>query len=251
MNYKEQLESTQWKNKRNAILERDQYRCQECYNKSLIERSRISFHGAGTAQNKVVYIVFDIETGRSYRCKTGYGNAFISELLKISEHYSLLSLTTGDDVFCRLIATVVLPVRLSYPKDITDETALRVEKQKTQELYLKSLTPKELKEIRWIDTKSLHIHHRYYQVGKLAWEYPDLALTTLCWECHEKLHAETEIDVLTEQGEIIGHRKVCVRCHGAGWFPEYNHVKEGVCFRCNGRRFEDSSYQHFYQVVSS
>jgi len=36
------------------------------------------------------------------------------------------------------------------------------------------------------DTKStLAVHHRYYIGGKEPWEYPDEALVTLCWDCHE------------------------------------------------------------------
>jgi len=33
MSYKEQLETSEWKEKRNAILQRDKYHCQHC-NKS-------------------------------------------------------------------------------------------------------------------------------------------------------------------------------------------------------------------------
>jgi 5-methylcytosine-specific restriction endonuclease McrA len=36
--------------------------------------------------------------------------------------------------------------------------------------------------------KGLQVHHRYYDEGKMAWEYPDLALITLCKKCHEAEH---------------------------------------------------------------
>jgi hypothetical protein len=36
------------------------------------------------------------------------------------------------------------------------------------------------------ELSTLHIHHEYYSPGKLPWEYPDEALTTLCDLCHEK-----------------------------------------------------------------
>lgn len=34
----------------------------------------------------------------------------------------------------------------------------------------------------------LNVHHKEYKSGKLAWEYPDEVLVTLCRECHENEH---------------------------------------------------------------
>lgn len=36
--------------------------------------------------------------------------------------------------------------------------------------------------------KNLQVHHRYYDDGKMAWEYPMRALITLCKTCHEREH---------------------------------------------------------------
>lgn len=33
-------------------------------------------------------------------------------------------------------------------------------------------------------TRTLHVHHRYYITGREPWEYPDVALETLCTDCH-------------------------------------------------------------------
>lgn len=35
-------------------------------------------------------------------------------------------------------------------------------------------------------TRTLHVHHRYYVSGRMAWEYPEVTYVTLCHECHEK-----------------------------------------------------------------
>ncbi len=35
------------------------------------------------------------------------------------------------------------------------------------------------------DSKTLHVHHRFYDRGKEPWESPDHALVTLCEDCHE------------------------------------------------------------------
>jgi len=39
-------------------------------------------------------------------------------------------------------------------------------------------------------TESLQVHHLYYRKTKLAWEYPNKALATLCKDCHEDEHID-------------------------------------------------------------
>lgn len=34
-------------------------------------------------------------------------------------------------------------------------------------------------------TKTLHVHHCYYERGRKPWDYPSSGLLTLCYECHE------------------------------------------------------------------
>ncbi len=36
--------------------------------------------------------------------------------------------------------------------------------------------------------KKLNVHHTYYVKDRLAWEYPNHALITLCLNCHELAH---------------------------------------------------------------
>lgn len=56
---------------------------------------------------------------------------------------------------------------------------------------------------------TLHVHHKYYRWGAEPWEYPELALVTLCEACHmyeterESERKETErrmIEVCRERG---------------------------------------------------
>jgi hypothetical protein len=51
-------------------------------------------------------------------------------------------------------------------------------------------------------TKTLHVHHRYYISGRLPWEYPDFALVVLCAECHEERGTVQRDE---ESGEIMFH----------------------------------------------
>jgi hypothetical protein len=36
----------------------------------------------------------------------------------------------------------------------------------------------------FLGTKTLHVHHKYYDHGKEPWDYPDKVLVTLCEDCH-------------------------------------------------------------------
>ena len=42
----------------------------------------------------------------------------------------------------------------------------------------------------------LNVHHKNYQSGKLAWEYPSEELITLCKDCHEKEHNIIPIPII-------------------------------------------------------
>lgn len=39
-----------------------------------------------------------------------------------------------------------------------------------------------------LSDNNLHIHHKAYVNGRLAWEYPMDLLITLCGNCHAKFH---------------------------------------------------------------
>lgn len=85
----------------------------------------------------------------------------------------------------------------------------------------------------------LHVHHKYYVMGLLPWEYGDDALITMCDKCHWQEHQENKI--LIYQSEPDGLREtavqLCTKCWGAGFLPEYRHVQGGICFKCMGHRY--------------
>lgn len=84
----------------------------------------------------------------------------------------------------------------------------------------------------------LEVHHRFYVHNHYPWDYPDTALQTLCNWCHQLVHQQTVVPYYSEEGQALGY-KPCTRCNGAGSFLEYTHVQSGVCFRCNGARYEE------------
>ncbi len=87
---------------------------------------------------------------------------------------------------------------------------------------------------------SLHVHHKYYVLSKLPWEYQDDALITLCNWCHWKEHHNNAIPVFkNEYDKQKIHYTPCERCSGAGFFPQFKHVQDGICFNCGGERFNE------------
>lgn len=87
----------------------------------------------------------------------------------------------------------------------------------------------------------LHVHHQYYIVNNLPWDYPDESLITFCNWCHSEFHKNNEVPIyLQKNNELIEMNYTpCHRCYGAGILPEYKHVMNGICFRCNGRKYEE------------
>ena len=90
----------------------------------------------------------------------------------------------------------------------------------------------------------LHVHHKYYVIGNKPWEYPNDCLITLCSDCHEKLHHDGIVEIPVYAIDSNG-RKIkmeytpCNRCNGLGYIKEYLYYKGGICFRCNGVKYEE------------
>ncbi len=83
-----------------------------------------------------------------------------------------------------------------------------------------------------------HVHHKFYVLNKLPWEYPDEALTTFCNWCHWDFHEKNIVPVYESfNSEKNLNYHPCPRCNGAGWLPEYSHVEHGVCFQCRGVKY--------------
>jgi len=87
---------------------------------------------------------------------------------------------------------------------------------------------------------SLHVHHKFYILDRQPWEYLDDDLITFCNWCHWKFHEANVVPVFrTGRDKMQVNMTPCSRCNGAGWFPEYEYVQNGICFKCKGARFEE------------
>jgi 5-methylcytosine-specific restriction endonuclease McrA len=86
---------------------------------------------------------------------------------------------------------------------------------------------------------SLHVHHNYYIKNTLAWQYLDTALTTLCHICHKKFHEENDVYVYMNQLQAQNKEKgevveLCYKCDGSGYLPEFHYKDNGICYACGG-----------------
>lgn len=90
----------------------------------------------------------------------------------------------------------------------------------------------------------LNVHHKVYYYDPilrskfLPWDYDNSDLVTLCSECHTNLHKKQTIDVINMETGTRIPLIPCFRCSGVGYLYHYNHVENGICFRCGGMRFE-------------
>ncbi|WP_034261028.1 hypothetical protein [Altibacter lentus] len=80
----------------------------------------------------------------------------------------------------------------------------------------------------------LEVHHKYYILNNFPWEYDDIALITVCRECHQEIHDNHKIPVWNQDMLNIIEFGSCNRCDGKGYLKEYKHVENGRCFKCSG-----------------
>lgn len=88
-------------------------------------------------------------------------------------------------------------------------------------------------------SEKLHVHHKWYIKDEFPWEIENDGLVALCHYCHKDVHKKEEIPVYGKNSDgtlyhTINYNIYCTRCSGAGWFPQYKHVEDGICFKCRG-----------------
>ena len=240
--YYELLQNKEWKLKREEILIRDNNKCDICSNKTLINNFRISYCAYGTlSSGRLIILVYDKQSKSLNRCNTDLNQEQFKSIIDQYGENSIICLSHGEGVFCHNVGIIITNNFLSYPgiENRTRENIKKfgIEQQIIQEQYLKNLPVEQFKELRWINTRHLHIHHKYYSLNKSPWEYPNDAFQTLCWQCHEELHKNSLIPVFNSNLELVGNYETCSKCYGAGYLPHFSHVQSGVCFQCNGKRY--------------
>jgi hypothetical protein len=227
MTYRELLLRPEWKSKRLTILRRDKLCCRHCSNNTILPNLQIS-QGlliSGPNAESLCYLLFVQSKMQNpiinrTKCfikkeKTFWEDSYVKKNILIYHE-------NEDD-------TIIKPIAA---RQILE-----------QEIHYSDGTPVVLNpmiianDAKWIFNGTLHVHHEYYKIGLMPWEYEDEALITLCWSCHENLHNNKKVPVFDIDGNEISSYTPCNRCNGAGEFPEYIHVYDGICFECDGAKY--------------
>ena len=75
------------------------------------------------------------------------------------------------------------------------------------------------------ESKTLHVHHLYYEKDKEIWDYPDRCLITLCEDCHDKEHSsDKKVNFLMEEMKKAGHTNLEIMA------LVVNALKNKLCF---------------------
>jgi len=131
-------------------------------------------------------------------------------------------------------------LRLNYP-DGQPPYAQLLETVEWSELRLRILEKYGCRCNGCGDNFVIQVHHLYYVMRKLPWDYPDEALVPLCIKCHSELHGAVYEEV---NGELIERPNLrrCPKCSGTGYLPRFDYFENGKCFKCNGSGFVDIRY---------
>lgn len=247
MDYQTQLSSINWKMKRLEILTRDKHRCQNCLNKNVVMGSVVGYFSRFPLNSKTVVSIRSFDDKRTFA--RGRISKEVLELLKSDCILYIKRNRTRREVFAiRNSTSREQEVFIAYKKKMRDlfqsgdpqYVGKRAHLDNEKRTILKNLNENhQIKDLDWLVFKGLHIHHKYYKDGLMAWEYENDALVTLCEDCHTEEHQNNCIPVYDAQGKFVGAYSNCKRCHGKGIFPEYSHVQSGLCFRCSGAKYEE------------
>jgi len=271
MSYQDDLNSEEWKSKRKEIIIRDNLKCKKCHNENLINDclvglltraginengtlfNYIGFNSIEKAIKKNVFIknnneLISLSSKRFYLAfiDPEFENEPFGRLVGLRELKQINSGLIGDRIRTDGYELFV-PAAAIWPfvpdRIRTDGYELPLTLFFLLDDGFKDKAGKLKGKInesdKWMYVPALHVHHTYYQINLKPWEYPNESLQTLCWVCHENLHKNQSVPFLDENGREFNTLTPCTRCFGAGWFPEYKHVQEGICFRCCGAKYEE------------
>lgn len=244
-NYIEQLESPEWKSRRDEILKRDENKCSFCGKGPTVTLhfGDLSFYiGVDHFKSEVDCSKADFTTATEFlsymkaKSKRGLKGGALSNsdyIFFFSEDCDFFySPWKKNDNYKSLVNKAHI-AKVQCDDGIT-VNVLFIDKKELNDLKLPRVYIQRSPLV-------LQVHHKRYFIDKRAWEYEDNDLVTLCQECHLKVHKFFPVQVYAY---VDGQMKVmnytpCQRCNGTGYFPEYKNIQGGVCFRCHGVRFEE------------
>ncbi len=250
MTYEELLQSDEWKAKRIEILARDKNTCTNCLNESLINnceigsiQSRDNFSNSRKTGFYSLLVFTDNQEhilGAVPKNKITYFKEQIVyyKILAENEMATIIAMRikTREENEREYDASREALSQLNLPEEVILKLLNKSNNKENSSTSFNSINPETL---IWKFVNGLHIHHKYYQLERKPWEYPNEALTTLCLHCHEKIHNETKIEVYDAKNNLIKDLIPCSKCSGTGHIPKYDYYYSGICFKCNGDKYEN------------
>lgn len=248
ISYPEQLETQEWLSKRTQILLRDNNTCQFCGRQASesirsdnFDEGRIHNIGIDTNSGTITKELLEMDSIKSSKEFAEELGATGSEIGCQKNNYILV--LTNRMIFVYILNTTIS----NYHQEKGKFKAVRARIHAKHPVYIFFKEEKELDSLNLPvyycqeDIVKLNVHHKYYLVGKNAWEYETDALVTLCDRCHSQIHKNSDVEAyLYRDGiKIAMNYTPCTRCNGVGYFPEYKKIENGICFRCRGYRYEE------------
>lgn len=238
ISYNSLLKTSEWKNKRDEIVRRDKKCCTNCGKTQTI--SHLNYLITFQTNDKLINntIIYENHSLRSIKEELGLKNINVLTSPFIENRYCAIS--DNGTLFLVNWENIkeVPPPELAIYNGLTQlgKSYLIIAK-KDEKFVNETFSVPILSE----NTIILHVHHKFYIENKLPWEYENDSLITLCNWCHWDLHEKTNVPIYTMiNGQLHDLLYIpCKRCNGAGVIPKYKHVVNGLCFRCNGRLYEE------------
>lgn len=239
--YPSQLKSPEWRIRRMEILERDEHACKICgKRKSLVFYNEDGENISVGEDHHYPYINKKDILFTHFSIKNFTINTILAEELSLLPHSDYVISSNGILGILAQQKTNTFPVKddveINFVKHPTGMLYFIINKKGDNLDNIKIHVPYYSEH-----PLVLNVHHKRYIIGHKAWEYDDEDLVTLCNECHTKIHKAIGAPVYSDENGYMKevHLTPCYRCGGTGYFPEYKHVENGICFRCRGVRFEE------------
>ncbi|GEM_PF-6008465 len=192
MMYNEQLNDRRWKECRENILKRDNYKCQ-----NIICKTYEPIHIGKLCYGPLTIHEFEKRFGmrlitNSITKDTSY-LVFVYEGLKILKNDRMENIK-NQQKHVKIIEALIEPFSLSSVEILTFK-----------------VRPKSGWPLEALDyfaalkgvIRKMNVHHKKYIEGKMAWEYEPNDLITICEECHQRIHIEGKIPFYLENRVVI------------------------------------------------
>jgi len=254
MKYQELLLSTEWKNKRKKILDRDYNTCQRCgylsgsYNFPFCTAKidgDIILHEVGKLNSDIRIVIINDKEDGLITCKTPKDtpNNISNNDVTLIINFSI----KGRNIYPFNGATInnVKPNLF----DINEEINLKLSNHFKLEFQSIDFNKWEIdrqgyylvsnSSIReFIKSQYLHVHHLCYRKSVQMWNQNDDEYITLCNICHRIVHENQLIPYYNEVGDIYQYMTPCWKCGGQRYLECYKNILNGVCFACDGNGYQ-------------